>query len=59
MTPPTLDATELTQSELPAIEVLKRLGYEHVEAEVLEAERESIKDVVLVVWGRSDIFSVV
>lgn len=38
---------EANLSENPAVEHLERLGYTYVPAEVLEAERESLKEVVL------------
>ena len=35
-------------SEIPAVETLARLGYEYIDSEELDKERESLKDVVLV-----------
>jgi type I restriction enzyme, R subunit len=48
MTPPGQSWNELTLSEDPAVEHLQRLGYTYVEPSKLEAERDSLKDVVLV-----------
>jgi type I restriction enzyme R subunit len=44
---PGQDWNELHLSEDPAIEVLQALGYRYVAPEVLEAERESLKETVL------------
>lgn len=44
---PGQDWNELHLSEDPAVEVLQALGYSYVAPEVLEAERESLKDTVL------------
>lgn len=46
--PPPPDWNELHQSEDPAVELLSALGYTYVAPEVLEAERESLKETVLV-----------
>lgn len=48
MTPPGGAWNEAGQSEGPAVELLKKLGYVYVPAETLEAERDSLRDVVLV-----------
>jgi len=47
MTNPGQDWNELHLSEDPAVEVLQSLGYVHVPPEVLEAERESLKQTIL------------
>ena len=47
MTPPGRGWNEATLSENPAVEHLRRLGYTYVPPEILEAERESFKEVVL------------
>ena len=48
MTPsPGQDWNELHLSEDPAVEVLQALGYTYVAPEVLEAERESLKQTIL------------
>jgi type I restriction enzyme, R subunit len=47
MTPPGKGWNEESLSENPAIEHLVRLGYTLVSSEMLEAERESLKEVVL------------
>ena len=39
---------EAGQSEVPAIELIQKLGYAYVPPEVLEAERDSLREVVLV-----------
>ena len=41
------DWNEAKLSEDPAVELLQQLGYTYVPPEVLEAERESLKEVVL------------
>ena len=38
---------EATQSELPAVELLEYLGYDHVPAETLESERTTLRDAIL------------
>ena len=48
MTPPGLAWNEAGQSESPAIDLLKTLGYHYVPAETLDAERDSLRAVVLV-----------
>lgn len=48
MTPPGQAWNELTLAEDPAVEHLQRLGYAYVEPSKLEAERDSLKDVILV-----------
>jgi type I restriction enzyme, R subunit len=48
VTPPGQDWTEASLSEHPAVEQLRRLGYTYVAAKALEAERESLKQAVLV-----------
>ena len=45
--PPGQDWNELHLSEDPAVELLQALGYAYVAPEVLEAERESLKETVL------------
>ena len=45
--PPGQDWNELHLSEDPAVAVLQALGYTYVAPEVLEAERESLKETVL------------
>ncbi len=47
MTPTHQPWDELHQSEIPAVEVLERLGWTYVAPEELEGERESIKEVVI------------
>jgi type I restriction enzyme R subunit len=47
VTSPGQDWNELHLSENPAVEVLQALGYTYVAPEVLEAERESLKETVL------------
>ena len=47
MTPPGQDWNELHLSENPAVEVLQALGYTCIAPEVLEAERESLKENIL------------
>lgn len=47
MTPHPQDWNELQLSEDPAVALLEALGYEYVPPEVLEAERESLKQTVL------------
>jgi type I restriction enzyme R subunit len=47
MTPPGQDWNELHLSEDPAVEILQALGYTYVAPEVLEAERESLKETIL------------
>lgn len=47
MTPPGQSWNEITLSEDPAVEQLQRLGYAYVAPSTLEAERDSLKDVVL------------
>ncbi|MFH1259045.1 MAG: type I restriction endonuclease subunit R [Elusimicrobiota bacterium] len=42
------DWNEINLSEEPAVELLKALGYDFVSPEKLEAERESLKEIVLV-----------
>jgi type I restriction enzyme, R subunit len=44
---PGRDWNELHLSENPAVEVLQSLGYTYVAPEVLEAERESLKETIL------------
>ncbi len=39
---------EAGQSETPAVELLEKLGYTYVSLETLDAERDSLRDVVLV-----------
>src|SRR4051812_6622200 len=39
---------EAGQSEGPAIELIQKLGYTYVPPETLDAERDSLRDVVLV-----------
>jgi type I restriction enzyme R subunit len=41
------DWNEANLAEDPAVQLLERLGYTYVSSEVLEAERESLKEVVL------------
>ena len=41
------DWNEVKLAEDPALELLRRLGYEYVSPEALEAERESLKEVIL------------
>jgi len=41
------DWNEASLSENPAVEQLRRMGYQYVPGETLDAERESLKDVVL------------
>ena len=48
MTPPGGAWNEAGQSEDPAIELLEKLGYTYVPPETLDAERDSLRDVVLV-----------
>jgi type I restriction enzyme R subunit len=47
MPPPGKGWNEENLSENPAVEQLEALGYAFVSAEALEAERESLKEVVL------------
>jgi len=47
MTPPGRDWNEATLSEDTAVEFLERLGYQFVAPEALDAERESLREVVL------------
>jgi type I restriction enzyme R subunit len=47
VTPPGRHWNEEALSELPAVQHLERLGYTYVPAELLEAERESLKEVVV------------
>jgi type I restriction enzyme R subunit len=47
VTPPGQDWNEVHLSENPAVEVLQALGYTYVAPEVLEAERESLKETIL------------
>lgn len=47
MTHPGAAWNEANLSELPEVEHLQRLGYEYVGPETLDAERESLKEVVL------------
>lgn len=47
MTPPGKGWNEESLSENPAVEQLEALGYTFVSAEALEAERDSLKEVVL------------
>lgn len=47
MTPPGKGWNEASLSEEPAIAHLRRLGYTYVAPEVLDAERESLKEAVL------------
>jgi type I restriction enzyme R subunit len=48
MTPSAGAWNEAGQSENPAVELLKNLGYAHVPIETLDAERDSLREVVLV-----------
>lgn len=48
MTPPGRGWNEASLSEDPAVEHLQRLGYTYVPRDILDAERESFKEVVLV-----------
>ena len=48
MTPPAGAWNEAGQSETPAVELLEKLGYAYVPPETLDAERDSLRDVVLV-----------
>ena len=48
MTPPSGAWNEAGQSEDPAVALLEQLGYVYATPEALEAERESLRDVVLV-----------
>jgi type I restriction enzyme R subunit len=41
------DWNEVNLSEDPAVELLRRLGYEYVAPKVLEAERDSLREVIL------------
>src|SRR5216684_4105886 len=47
MTPPGRDWNEATLSEDTAVAMLERIGYQYVAPEALEAERESLREVVL------------
>jgi len=47
VTSPGRDWNEANLAEDPAVELLQRLGYDYVAPEVLEAERESPKEVIL------------
>lgn len=47
MTPPGKDWNEANLSEDPAVEVLEALGFTYVGPEVLEAERDTLKETVL------------
>jgi type I restriction enzyme R subunit len=47
MSPPGKGWNEASLSEDPAVEHLVRLGYKYVGPEILEGERESVKEVVL------------
>jgi type I restriction enzyme R subunit len=47
MTPPGKGWNEENLSEHPGVSHLRRLGYTYVPAEVLEAERESLREVIL------------
>jgi type I restriction enzyme R subunit len=47
VTSPGRDWNEANLAEDPAVELLQRLGYEYIAPEVLEAERESLKEVIL------------
>lgn len=47
MTPSGRDWNEENLSENPAVEHLRRLGYEYISPDALEAERESFKEIVL------------
>ncbi len=48
MTPSDGAWNEAGQSEVPAVELIQKLGYSYVPPEVLEAERGSLREVVLV-----------
>jgi type I restriction enzyme R subunit len=48
MTPHGRDWNEINLSENPAVELLEKLGFTYVAPEVLEAERETLKETVVV-----------
>src|SRR5690606_33768686 len=47
MTPPRTSWNEEGLSETPAIKMLEGLGYQYVASDVLDAERQSLRDAVL------------